>query len=424
MANFVATQPDLTWVDGYVPPAADYADLDAKVFAALNGDRGGTWAPSSAIVIAGSGLQVVGPARVAYGGSLRTTDGSRFVLGDGDWPLFGEGHAQRSRVILQPLHRKTVFADFGVPGVTLPSAINAHGGWRLSANGNGLQSLALGIQEPGKSLLSRPNNVRMALEVHDSATLSKVVLCFRVPSPRVTAPVTLPRFRVLRQDASGRLAPLKSTATDALGFTADANGWISPAPVASGSAWYANGAAQRLTYLCDQNNVIDVSQYVYWIELGEEAASPYAVPSASIDGITIRERKSDVVTASTGNIASLSGTMTVGGIALTGGERVLVKDQTQPYQNGIWIVNAGGNWTRATDFDTPDKVTPGCFVKVAEQPTPTAVSGTFWEIREPRPALIAFVVGLPLYFGSLTGVGNVYHSIKSYFGNIADMRWP
>src|SRR5207244_7857480 len=112
---FVETQADGVWIDGYTPPAADYADLDAKTFAAINGDRGGTWAPTSGLHFTGAGSEITGPTVVAHGGELRTTDGARFVLADGDWPLFAVGHAQRTRTIVQALHRRTVFADFGTP---------------------------------------------------------------------------------------------------------------------------------------------------------------------------------------------------------------------------------------------------------------------------------------------------------------------
>ena len=53
--------------------------------------------------------------------------------------------------------------------------------------------------------------------------------------------------------------------------------------------------------------------------------------------------------ATTGNI-TLSGTQTIDGVAVVAGDRVLVKDQTNQTQNGIYVV-ASGSWTRATDAD-------------------------------------------------------------------------
>jgi phage-related tail fiber protein len=53
------------------------------------------------------------------------------------------------------------------------------------------------------------------------------------------------------------------------------------------------------------------------------------------------EPKQSVRAASTANIATLSGPMTLDGVALVAGDRVLVKDQTTAGQNGIYVVAAG-----------------------------------------------------------------------------------
>lgn len=59
--------------------------------------------------------------------------------------------------------------------------------------------------------------------------------------------------------------------------------------------------------------------------------------------------KVSVVATTTANI-TLSGTQTIDGVAVTAGQRVLVKDQTDQKQNGIYIVAAGA-WSRSTDAD-------------------------------------------------------------------------
>lgn len=61
--------------------------------------------------------------------------------------------------------------------------------------------------------------------------------------------------------------------------------------------------------------------------------------------------------ATTTNVA-LSGLLTVDGVVLVANDRVLVKSQTDPKQNGIWIANTGA-WTRARDFDSKRDVTKG-----------------------------------------------------------------
>ena len=64
--------------------------------------------------------------------------------------------------------------------------------------------------------------------------------------------------------------------------------------------------------------------------------------------------KESVKCATTGNI-TLSGLMTVDGIVLLGGERVLVKNQTNANHNGVYLANSG-SWTRSDDFDEPTEI--------------------------------------------------------------------
>lgn len=64
--------------------------------------------------------------------------------------------------------------------------------------------------------------------------------------------------------------------------------------------------------------------------------------------------------ASTGNIV-LTGLQTIDGIALATGDRVLLKDQTDPKYNGIWVADTG-NWARDLDFDGPYDLAEGTLV--------------------------------------------------------------
>ena len=82
--------------------------------------------------------------------------------------------------------------------------------------------------------------------------------------------------------------------------------------------------------------------------------------------------KDSVVVATTANI-TLSGTQTIDGIAVTAGQRVLVKDQTTASQNGIYVVSASA-WSRSTDADTADELNSGCFFFV-EKGTDNADNG-------------------------------------------------
>src|SRR3954447_467611 len=63
------------------------------------------------------------------------------------------------------------------------------------------------------------------------------------------------------------------------------------------------------------------------------------------------DAKPSVKVASIGLNITLSGTTSIDGIAVSAGERVLVKDQTNQTENGIYVCSAGP-WTRAPDADT------------------------------------------------------------------------
>lgn len=77
---------------------------------------------------------------------------------------------------------------------------------------------------------------------------------------------------------------------------------------------------------------------------GQDAATKNYVDNA-VQGLDIKQ---SCRAATTGAI-TLSGTQTIDGISLTAGQRVLVKNQADPIQNGIYAV-ASGAWTRAADL--------------------------------------------------------------------------
>lgn len=99
------------------------------------------------------------------------------------------------------------------------------------------------------------------------------------------------------------------------------------------------------------------------ISLGGFQINNLATPTSSTDaatkgyvdgvaqGLNVKASVVAATTAAGGNI-TLSGTQTIDGIALIAGNRVLVKNQTTPSQNGIYVVGAGA-WARSADQATP-----------------------------------------------------------------------
>jgi hypothetical protein len=82
--------------------------------------------------------------------------------------------------------------------------------------------------------------------------------------------------------------------------------------------------------------------------------------------------KESVAVATTTNITLSGGTPTIDGVIVATGNRVLVKNQTDPTANGIYII-ATGAWPRATDADTSLKLA-GATVLVQQG----TQSGTTW----------------------------------------------
>jgi hypothetical protein len=84
---------------------------------------------------------------------------------------------------------------------------------------------------------------------------------------------------------------------------------------------------------------------------------------ALVNGLDVKQ---SVRASTTANI-TLSGTQTIDGIALVADDRVLVKDQTDATENGIYVVAAGA-WSRSEDANnTPSgEVTSGMFTFVEE----------------------------------------------------------
>jgi hypothetical protein len=88
-----------------------------------------------------------------------------------------------------------------------------------------------------------------------------------------------------------------------------------------------------------------------------------------LQGLDVKE---SVALATTANIPLTDASLSVDGVSIVDGYRILVKDQTDAKENGIYVVNGGG-LTRASDFDN-DLEVKGSFVFV-ERGTVNAAKG-------------------------------------------------
>jgi hypothetical protein len=84
------------------------------------------------------------------------------------------------------------------------------------------------------------------------------------------------------------------------------------------------------------------------VSLGTPTAGTDAVTKAYVDaGISGLSWKDAVRLASTANVA-LTGLVAIDGVTPIATDRILLKNQTAPAENGIWVA-ASGAWARATD---------------------------------------------------------------------------
>jgi hypothetical protein len=423
MPNNARTQADGTWIDGYTTTPADWEDLERKIQGSWNGDRGGAYLGVDAFSFGGSGFQVTGPARLTRGGGIIGPSGA-YKIRDGAWPLLSAGHGSRSRKIVQP------FDTWYAPQHYLWSRNHAY---------HGVGSTALACRTTYGRIIERAE-LYAELRVVNGATLTKVDVYFRVAQKRTKAPVLMPKFRIMRvpRDAvTSAPEPLKSTA--------DGTGFDFLPLVTTPSSWYLDGAVQVFSYVCDQNNVIDVENYTYIAHLYEEQGVLSPDDDFDPHGITFVERKANVrgvvlsTTALTGSVTQNDGTSTTG----TTGDRFLVVDpdtvlatgttDNNSCQNGIWTT-AVGAWARATDLDTSDEFSPNWIVQVLIGSAGIETGGyegtACWQCEAPSKASKIDITTAPGASNTKTQIrmvpavprGNIWHSMVPYF-EVSDLRW-
>ena len=114
----------------------------------------------------------------------------------------------------------------------------------------------------------------------------------------------------------------------------------------------------------------DVSLATYKItSLGAPTQSTDAATKAYVDSVAEGLHiHASAVTATTENIdlsTALENGDVLDGVTLATGNRVLVKNQTDKTQNGIYVVQASGAAVRALDYDAPSEIQSGDFIFVS-----------------------------------------------------------
>jgi hypothetical protein len=146
-----------------------------------------------------------------------------------------------------------------------------------------------------------------------------------------------------------------------------------------------------------------VSMATYKItSLGTPTDATDAATKAYVDSVTeglhIHEAAVAATTANVNLANALENGDTLDGITLATGDRILVKNQTTTSENGIYIVQASGQPTRATDFDTATEVDSGDFIFVYSG----TINGSTGWVQTNKPATIGTD---PILFTQFSGAG-------------------
>lgn len=329
-----------SWVNGTTMLTTEWAKFDLNLAQALNGVDGGFWAPQNQITINGSsGISVVCPLILEHSAQFLPSGTSFVVLDDNDFPTYSPTHLGRQRTIVYPC-----MLGKGYPRVA----------WRPRFFDGGMQAVA-GTVDISDGNGPLPVRLIVPLRCHDGATLTSVTLHFRVGFAHKDLPPTMPKARVVRMSNanSEKLAPMTSVAAGATGD----DGFVQVTKPATVALWMG---AQSLEMVCDQNNVIDLSQFDYYVEIFEETGLTGYPWSLLV--------KPAVGAASTTNLTSDS---PVDGV--TNPTTYLAKQQTNSQLNGVYAHGGGA----APGYSHAEDMPQGVVIPVDEG---DANGGTYFQM--------------------------------------------
>lgn len=143
--------------------------------------------------------------------------------------------------------------------------------------------------------------------------------------------------------------------------------------------------SQRITNLADPT--------------GAQDAATKAYADGLIQGVRWKEPVRAATTAAGTLASSFENGDVIDGVTLATGNRILVKNQADPAENGIYTVNVTGAPTRAPDSDTATEIT-GASVFVSEG---TTNGNTVWAMTTDAPVTLGTT---GLVFTQIAGLGS------------------
>lgn len=284
MAHLVRIWSDDALKVGLKPTGQNFRDLDQNTLVSINGDGGGTWAPTADILILGQGMVCAGPW------VFPSATNAGFVLapirlqkGTAD-DYFKLSSFNNSYDLVDAIVE--VFAE--IPDTVRPNQSTA-------ISGGTVLGVLTTVQPAG---VTGPVRFSKPLRVYNGATLESVTFAFTVSAVHANVPEHLPSVRVVAVDVNGNIYPMGDDSGAGGIIRADADGWEHFNGYVTGADWYNSGNMQFHTYNCVKNNVIDISQYDYRVEIQDEwganstGLNIYSNVKSHFDGITLFDGRS------------------------------------------------------------------------------------------------------------------------------------
>jgi hypothetical protein len=170
-------------------------------------------------------------------------------------------------------------------------------------------------------------------------------------SGNVTAAGTLATVATPGSTGSSTEIPIITINAKGLTTSISTAAVVAPAGTLSGSTLASGVTASSLTSLGTIANLTATAGTIATTPTASTDIANKLYVDTVAQGL---DAKASCLAATTANI-TLSGAQTIDGVSVVAGNRVLVKDQTAPEDNGIYLC-ASGAWTRTTDAATFDSL--------------------------------------------------------------------
>lgn len=255
------------WPKGTVPTPRILRNFDQFSSELVNGEEGGTYAPTSPIVVGNARPGSIGEADISFISAACLLDGDVETVKGNDT---GDAAYEPGLILnpgaypdLQSAHSRIVVVHFGF---CVESGVQNSG----PAYCHDIDPVTLGARtiNPGYDLVSGPPVLTVPLPFnarHRSATINQVDFRFALAGQRSAIPGNKPKFRIARA-TSGAIQTMHTAVGDY-----DASGWLTD-PAATVATYVNANKTRTVSYVPNQNNTdIDPATYAYFVQITTEA---------------------------------------------------------------------------------------------------------------------------------------------------------